>query len=76
MIKIFTWLRANGASIIGAVQAVLKALKELLTAIVNLISLIMPAAAAQGMINGIRAVINVIDAGLEAIKKWLLRISA
>lgn len=72
--KILTWLRANGASVLGAFQAVLKAIKELLTAVVNLLSIFLPAAATSKIVDSIRAVVNTIDGGVEFVKVWLLRL--
>lgn len=74
VIKILNWLRDNGASICAAVQIVLKAIKELLTAVVNLVSIFLPAAGSAAIVGGIRAVVNTIDGGIEFIKKWLLRL--
>lgn len=71
--KLILWLGANGASIIAALQVVLKAVKEVLTAAINLISLILPVATAQKIIDFLRMLINMIDKGLEFIKKWLLK---
>lgn len=72
--KLIAWLLANGATVLGCLQAIIKAIKELLTGVVNLLSLFMPAAAAEKLVSGVRAVMNAIDAGLEFIKKWLLQI--
>lgn len=72
--KILTWLRVNGASILAQVQVVIKELKELLTAVINLISLIIPVAWAQGLIDRIRAICETIDGWIEKIKNWLLAV--
>lgn len=71
--KLIIWLGANGASIIAALQVVLKLIKELLTAVINLVSIILPTETAQKIVDFLRACINMIDKGLEFIKKWLLQ---
>ena len=72
LLKVFTWIKANLASVIGALQLVIKALKELLTAIVNLISIFLPTAGAQKIILAIRAGLEAVDAWLEKIKSYLI----
>jgi len=72
MEKILTWLRMNGASILGITQAVIKALKELLTAVVNLISIFIPAISAQKIVEVVRDILNTIDEWVEKIKETLL----
>jgi hypothetical protein len=70
-LKVFTWIKVNIASLINALQLVVKALKELLTAIVNLISIILPAAGAQKIVLAIRAALEAVDGWLEALKSWM-----
>ncbi len=71
-LKIWIWLKANGASLIGALQAVVKALKELLTAVVNLVSIILPIAAQAAWVEVVRGFFNWIDSGLEWVKQYLV----
>jgi hypothetical protein len=71
MIKIFTWLKVNLASVVGALQLVVKAIKELLTASVNLLSIFFPAIAAQKLVLVIRAALEWLDSKLELIKTKL-----
>ena len=70
--KIIAWVLLNGATLLGVLQAIIKAVKELLTGILNLLSLFMPIAVAQAIIDKIRAVLNKIDEYIEIIKKFLL----
>ena len=70
--KIVTWLKANLASVIGIIQAVIKALKEVLTAIVNLISIFIPSITAQKIVVAIRDFLNKIDDWIEQIKPYLI----
>jgi hypothetical protein len=70
--KIMTWLRVNGASVLGALQAVIKAFKELFTAVINLISIIVPVAWAQGLVDRVRSFCEMIDGWVEKVKVWLL----
>ena len=70
--KIRTWLQMNGASVIAALQLVLRSLKELLTALVNLVSIIFPVNSAEAFILKIREFINMLDEKLESLKTKLL----
>lgn len=71
-LKIWTWIKANLASVLGAIQALIKAIKEVLTAIVNLISIIMPASSAEKIVLKIRAILEAIDGWIEKIKAYLI----
>lgn len=74
--KIWNWLRLNLASILGLVQGVVKVIKELLTAIVNILFPLIPNAKFQQIVMAVRNVINVIDIWLEKIKVWILPVVA
>jgi hypothetical protein len=74
IIKIIAWIKANGASIIGCLQALIKAVKELLTAVLNLLSIFFPAAAIQRVIEAVRDFLNKIDGWLELAKPYLLNL--
>ncbi len=74
MIKIWTWVKVNIASVLGIVQAVIKALKEVLTAIVNLVSIFIPTITAQKIVIKIRDILNAIDEWIEKIKPLLVPI--
>ena len=73
MFKIVTWVMANGATLLGLVQAVIKALKELLTGVVNLISLFLPQATANKAVKVVREALNKVDAIIEQIKGYLIK---
>ena len=68
MSKIFTWVLANGASLLGVLQALVKAVKELLTAIVNLVSLFIPGVTAQKWVDVVRGALNTVDGWIEKLK--------
>lgn len=70
--KILTWLRANLGSILGIAQAALKAVKEILTAIVNFLSLITPAKKAQEAVEWLRDKVNWLDGIVEDWKEKIL----
>jgi hypothetical protein len=70
--KIIAWVGANGATIIGILQSIVKALKELLTGVVNLLSIFMSKEAAEKAVKAVRSVVNLLDVGLEKIKGYLL----
>lgn len=73
MMKVITWILANGATLLGCLQAVVKALKELLTGVVNLLSLFMPAAASAKLVAIVRGALNKVDEGIEFIKKYFIK---
>ena len=73
MLKVITWIMANGATLLGLLQAIVKAVKELLTGVVNLISLIMPQSTANKTVEAVRGALNAIDEVIEKIKGCLLQ---
>jgi phage-related protein len=73
MLKVITWIMANGATLLGLLQAIVKAVKELLTGVVNLISLILPQSTANKAVEAVRGVLNAIDDVIEKIKGYLLK---
>ena len=73
MNKIILWIMANGATLLGCLQAVIKAIKELLTGVVNLISLFIPTAAAAKLVVIVRGALNKIDEFIEKIKGYLVK---
>jgi hypothetical protein len=73
IVKVVEWLRANLASILGIAQAVVKLLKELLTAIVNILFPLFPDNGSfEKTVLVVRGWVEKIDAILEKIKLWLL----
>jgi len=70
--KIIKWLLANGATLLGCLQAIVKAIKELLTGVVNLLSLFMKKEAAENAVKVVRDIMNKIDELIEKIKEKLL----
>ena len=73
MAKIITWIMLNGATLLGCLQAVIKALKELLTGVVNLVSLFLPDAASKKLVKAVRETLNKIDEVIETIKEFLIK---
>lgn len=73
MAKIITWVMLNGATLLGCLQAVVKAVKELLTGVVNLVSIFLPNAASAKLVEVIRGILNKIDEGIESIKGFLVK---
>jgi hypothetical protein len=71
--KIIIWLGANGASLIAALQALIKAIKELLTAVLNLLSIFMPNKAWHSSVDAVRGVLKKVDDWLDTIKERLLK---
>ena len=73
MAKIITWIMLNGATLLGCLQAVIKALKELLTGVVNLVSLFLPDVASKNLVKAVRETLNKIDEVIETIKEFLIK---
>ena len=73
MVKIIAWIMANGATVLGLLQAIVKALKELATGVVNLLSLVMPQSGAKKVVEAVRGVFNKIDEMIEKIKGYLIK---
>jgi fumarate reductase subunit D len=71
--KIIAWVLANGATLLGCLQAIVKAIKELLTGVVNLLSLFMTKEAAEKLVAFVRNVLNAVDGFIEKIKDLLLK---
>jgi hypothetical protein len=73
MLKIWTWILANGATLLGCIQALIKAIKELLTGVINLISIFVPGILAQKWVDAVRNALNVVDGWIEKIKEYLIK---
>ena len=73
MTKIITWVMVNGATLLGCLQAIIKAIKELLTGVVNLISLFIPQAASAKLVKIVRGTLNKIDELIEKLKGYLVK---
>ena len=65
MTKIISWVLLNGATLLGCLQAVVKAIKELLTGVVNLVSIFLPSFASKKVVETVRNVMNQIDDFIE-----------
>ena len=70
--KIISWIMLNGATILGVLQSLIKAVKELVTGVVNLISIFMPIETAENMVLNLRNILNKVDEFVEKIKGYLL----
>ena len=66
--KVITWVKANIATLVDAIQLVIKGLKTIATAILNLLSLIMPASAAEKAVLAIRGFLEIFDQWIESWK--------
>jgi len=73
MSKVISWVLVNGATLLGCVQALIKAIKELLTGIVNLLSLFMTEEAAEKVVAAVRNFMNMIDEFIEKIKGHFIK---
>ena len=70
--KLIVWVMANGATVLAVLQSIVKAIKELLTGVVNLLSLFMTKEAAEKAVKVVRDIMNKIDEWIEVIKEKLL----
>lgn len=73
MAKVFSWVLLNGATLIGVLQSIVKAIKELVTGVVNLLSLFLSKEAADLMVTQVRWALNKVDAVLESIKGYFIK---
>ena len=73
MAKIITWVMLNGATLLGVLQAIVKAVKELVTGIVNLLSLFMTKEAAEASVKVLRGALNKVDEFIEGVKGFLVK---
>jgi len=75
MFAILKWVYLNLASILGAVQAILKGVKEVLTAVLNLLGYPFFAnkfGKYQEIVVKVRDVVNRVDDFVEKIKNYLI----
>jgi len=72
MSKIIMWVLMNGATVLGIVQSVIKVVKELLTGVVNLLSIFMPISKAESLVMSVRNFVNIIDGWVEKVKGYLI----
>lgn len=70
--KIYIWIKANLASVLGIAQAVIKALKEVVTALINLVSIFLPTVATEKFVLTLRDALNTVDEWIEKIKPALV----
>ena len=73
MAKLLKWIPANIVSILGIAQVIVKLLKEILTAIVNIAYPIIPAGKFKDIVNAVRNWVNIADSWIEKIKSFLLK---
>jgi len=70
--KLIKWVMLNAASVIAMVQVVLKFVKEVLTAVVNILFPIIPDGPFEVIILKVRDIVNKIDEIVEKIKAKLV----
>ena len=74
MLKLLLWLPKNLASILGIIQAVLKLIKEILTAVVNILYPLIPSAKFQKVVDTVRGIVNKVDEVVQRVKDFLLKV--
>ena len=70
--KLLGWSKLNLASILGILKAVVKLLKEVLTAVVNILFPIIPSEKFKSLVLKVRAVVEKADEWLNSIQAKLL----
>lgn len=70
--KAVNWIRLNLASVLGVLQGIVKVVKELATAIVNILFPLIPNANFHAVVLKVREILNNIDDWIEKIKVWLI----
>jgi len=70
--KIITWLKMNAATVCGLAQAVVKAIKEIVTGLINLLSIFAFTAAAEALVIKVRGWLDIVDGWIQIAKDWLL----
>ena len=73
--KLIGYLPTNLAGILGIVQALVKFIKEVLTACVNILFPVFPNAVFHTLVETIRNLVNKVDDGIGVAKEWLLKFS-
>jgi hypothetical protein len=73
IIKLLQWIPLNAVSVLGVAQGVMKVLKEVLTAVVNVLFPLIPNAKFQDVVNKVRGFCNVADGWIEEAKSFLLK---
>lgn len=71
--KLITWIMLHGASVLGVVQVVLKFIKEVLTACVNILYPIIPSDKFKAIVEKVRGFVNMVDDLVEKGKKFLVK---
>ena len=70
--KVWIWILANGASVLSMVQVGIKLVKEIITALLNFLSILFPSSKMQEFVLKARELINSIDEIVEKIKAYLI----
>ena len=71
--KLITWFMLHGASVLAVVQVVLKFIKEVLTACVNILYPIIPSDKFKAIVEKVRGIVNMVDDLVEKGKKFLVK---
>ena len=72
MKKILSWLSLNLASVLGIAQGVIKVIKEIATAIVNILFPLIPSEKFQKVVLLVRNIANKADEVIQKIKSFFL----
>jgi len=70
--KLLRWLPVNLAGLAGVLQAVVKAIKEILTVVVNILFPIIPSSKFKKVVMVVRNLVNRLDAAIEKAKSFFL----
>lgn len=70
--KIMVWIKVNCAGVFGIAQAVVKFVKEVLTALINILLPVIPYDQFDPIVMKVRDAVNKVDEFLENIKEKFL----
>ena len=71
--KLLSWAKLNLVSILGILQGIVKVIKEVATAIVNILFPLIPSTKFQKVVLLVRSIANKVDDILEKIKSFFLK---
>jgi hypothetical protein len=75
--KILAWIPLNLASVLGIVQGVIKLVKEILTAVINILFPLIPGEGNfEKIVIKVRDWVNTVDAWVEKLKGFFLKATA
>ena len=72
--RLIRWIMLNGVSLLGAVQVVVKFVKEVLTLVVNMLFPIIPDGKFEDLVIKVRGWVEILDGWIERLKTAMLKV--